>query len=156
MNNSVLHVRASVIVRTIDALQDAGGRRAEGVVLWLGRRDAAATEIVEAHIPEYESESHRFWIPARSMTALMRHLRETDTYLAAQVHSHPFAAFHSEADDEWAIVRHRGALSLVVPHFAARTTPDTFIADIAGFCLDPDNRWIELPPKQLAERIRVV
>jgi len=35
--------------------------------------------------------------------------------VAAQVHSHPDEAFHSKGDDEWAIVRHEGALSIVVP-----------------------------------------
>jgi hypothetical protein len=142
-------------VRTIEALQDAGSRRAEGGVLWLGRRDAGATEIMEAYVPECESESHRFWIPAPSMAALMRHLRETDTYLAAQVHSHPDEAFHSDADDEWAIVRHLGALSLVVPHFAAQTTPETFLADIAAFALNADNRWIEVASNRLATLIQV-
>jgi len=48
-----------------------------------------------------------FRIPPSSMTAMMAHLRERKLGLAAQVHSHPNRAFHSRADDAWAIVRHR-------------------------------------------------
>ena len=65
--------------------------------------------------------------------------------IAAQVHTHPFEAFHSEADDRWAIVRHVGAVSLVVPYFATTTTPDNFLDQIALFSLDANNQWIEVP-----------
>jgi hypothetical protein len=37
--------------------------------------------------------------------------------LIAQVHSHPNEAYHSEADDEYAIVTAEGGLSFVVPNF---------------------------------------
>jgi len=37
--------------------------------------------------------------------------------LIAQVHSHPTEAYHSEADDRFAIVTAEGGLSLVVPNF---------------------------------------
>ena len=68
-----------------------------------------------------------FHIPPEGMTALYAELRHKRLMVAAQVHSHPQEAFHSKADDRWAIVRHEGALSLVVPHFAQATTLDRFL-----------------------------
>jgi len=44
-------------------------------------------------------------------------LFEHHEQLAAQVHSHPTEAYHSETDDTYPIVTVRGGLSLVVPDF---------------------------------------
>ena len=75
------------------------------------QRWSAAPVIVEAYVPEQEAEVDYFHIPPSGMMALMAHLRERRLGLAAQVHSHPARAFHSLADDKWAIVRHEGAMS---------------------------------------------
>jgi hypothetical protein len=79
------------------------------------------------------------------MTALMAHLRARKLGLAAQVHSHPGRAFHSEADDAWASVRHEGALSVVVPNFAAGVNVGNFLQSVATFRLSPDDRWLGEP-----------
>lgn len=150
-----LRVPPEVVATTLTSLRAAGARNAEGVVLWLGRRDSGI-EVVEAYVPEYESEHDFFAIPRDAMAELLRHLGRTQTFLAAQVHSHPRHAFHSEADDTWAIVRHVGALSLVVPWFAAATSIDTFVADIAAFSLSPQNKWLELDPEAVKGLIRIV
>lgn len=150
-----LNVPAAIVERTLNSLRDAGSRNSEGVVLWLGRR-TSGVDIVEAYIPHYESERDFFWIPRDSMAALLRHLGQTQTFLAAQVHSHPGLAFHSEADDRWAIVRHVGALSLVVPRFAASTTPKTFLTDIAAFSLSSRNQWTELDKADTERLVKMV
>ena len=53
----------------------------------------------------------------------------------AQVHSHPGEAFHSPADDRWAIPRQVGALSIVLPFFAAGISEETFFEQAAVFTL---------------------
>lgn len=65
--------------------------------------------------------------------------------IAAQVHSHPLEAFHFKADDDWAIVRHENALSVVVPYFASKTNATSFLSDQKTFRLTRDNRWLEIP-----------
>ena len=64
--------------------------------------------------------------------------------IAAQVHSHPEEAFHSQADDNWAILRHLGALSIVVPYFANQTSVGNFLRQVAIFRLNDANQWREL------------
>src|SRR4051794_17868587 len=107
-----LRVPTLLVEQTLAELQTAGRRDAEGVVLWLARRAGDGVDILEAHVPEYESRRDHFIIPRESMAALLRRLGESKMIIAAQVHSHPELAFHSEADNEWAIVRHLHALSL--------------------------------------------
>ena len=76
--------------------------------------------------------------------------------VAAQVHTHPAQAFHSEADDQWAIVRHVGALSLVVPYFAKDTRVASFFDDVALFRLSSENAWCEVSRANAALYVRGV
>jgi len=76
--------------------------------------------------------------------------------VASQVHTHPGEAFHSRADDQWAIVRHRGALSVVLPQFAATTTPDSFLLEAAVYQLNSSNAWIRVNAHELRGTLRVV
>lgn len=69
--------------------------------------------------------------------------------VAAQVHSHPREAFHSKADDRWAIVRHEGALSLVVPNFAIGTMVSTFLDDTKVYRFSASAQWVEVPRPEL-------
>lgn len=144
MNNSLLLVPTAVVDETLAFLRRAGDRNSEGVVLWLGRREPRGIAVTEAYVPEQEAACDYFRIPPPAMAALLTLLGDTGTFIAAQVHSHPREAFHSEADDTWAIVRHLGALSLVVPHFARDTTSDNFVRQIAAFRLSATNVWREL------------
>jgi hypothetical protein len=76
--------------------------------------------------------------------------------IAAQVHSHPREAFHSSADDAWAIVRHLGALSLVVPDFGLKTNVSTFRDHTKVFCLAGNNRWHEVPAEEQHQCLRFI
>lgn len=133
-----------IVSSTLAMLRAAGATGKECVVLWLSSRRDDRRLIVDAHRPEQIAELDRFWIPAASMDALMDHLREHRLSLVAQVHSHPHEAFHSSADDKYAIVRHVGALSIVVPDFAVGVNSNNFTDKAAFFALDVNNRWNEI------------
>jgi len=75
---------------------------------------------------------------------MMTYLRQYKLKLVAQIHSHPREAFHSIADDQWAIVRREGALSIVVPDFATHTTPENFMLDARFYQLSQSDQWFEL------------
>jgi hypothetical protein len=150
---SAVRVGEAALRATIDALRSAGARQLEGIVLWLGRRSAGEIEVQEAYVPEHAAGPRHFHIPPLGMVALLERLAETGTLVAAQVHSHPFEAFHSDADDDHAVVRHVGALSIVLPDFAQRTSPASFLADAAVFMLDRRNVWSEVPRQDVARLI---
>lgn len=146
---------ASIIPATLDVMRRGAERHSEALVLWLGRRRAGHIDLVEAYEPPYRSAVDYFHITPTGMLTVMEHLRQRRLFVCAQVHSHPGEAFHSAADDEWAIVRHAGALSLVVPQFAISTTPDNFLQKTAVFCLAPNDQWIEVPNYQLARHLEI-
>src|SRR5437870_9510780 len=103
---------SAIVEETLTHLRDAGHRQCECVVLWLARRNQDLTPVQEAYRPLQTAEADMFWIPPEGMDALKMLMRQRRYMVAAQVHSHPELAFHSIADDRWAIVRHQDALSL--------------------------------------------
>jgi proteasome lid subunit RPN8/RPN11 len=128
------------ISTTIDHLREGGLRNSETVVLWLARRSGKA-EVSLIVRPEQTASEKRFWIDPNSMRNIMNVLVSQQLRIIAQVHSHPGAAFHSKADDEWAIIRQVGALSIVVPYFAHKITINNFIDKSAIYRHSENGNW---------------
>ncbi len=147
----MLYCSREVVGQTLEYLRQGGERHSETAVLWLGKRSPSGESVVEVFRPQQIADRDFFQIPPEAMRALLKYLRDKRLSILGQVHSHPAQAFHSAADDKWAVVRHVGALSLVVPWFASRTQIDTFSADIAAFQLDPKDHWQQVPPASVME-----
>lgn len=143
------------IEETLKHLQEAGRRGNECVVLWLGRESAAGIEIEAVCRPAQVAGADIFRIPPPAMREIIGILAQHGWMIAAQVHSHPREAFHSLADDKWAIVRHENALSLVVPYFAAQTTAFSFMQDKKTFKLSADNHWQELAAWEIGKWLQI-
>lgn len=137
-----ISVPKSVIADTVRELSLDGKADTERFLLWLG--DSEERVIREIFVPPYEASSDYFHISEQDMGAIFRKLRASGLSILAQVHSHPMEAFHSYADDTWAIVRHVGALSIVLPYFARNTDEQNFLTETAVFELSSNNRWQEL------------
>ena len=153
---TALRCPAPVIEHTLAHLRAAGREGKECIVLWLTARPVVpGAAVIEAYRPEQQAAKDRFWIPPMAMTALMTHLRTRNLGLAAQVHSHPRRAFHSRADDEWAVVRHEDALSIVVPDFAEGVDAENFVERVAVFSLSADDRWIGIEHTALPQHLEV-
>jgi proteasome lid subunit RPN8/RPN11 len=153
--NTIL-VPSAIVSETLAILQKVGRRRSECVVLWLGKRGADSIRVEEVYKPDQVASRDFFRIPEESMEKLFQKLRTQRLFVAAQVHTHPNKAFHSYADDEWAIVRHTGALSLVIPYFAKKTRAATFGTDTVVFALSALNQWIEVGPGQISNHYRII
>jgi hypothetical protein len=144
-----ISVPSAIVVATVDVLRAAS--TTERVLLWLAERSDYGVVVREVFVPEQYAESDYFHIPRSGMEALLQNLRSRRWMVAAQVHTHPEAAFHSPADDRWAIVRHVGALSLVVPRFCQETSPATFAHDAAVFRMTAANEFIQVDPRDSYE-----
>lgn len=146
------------LAKTIDILRIGGARSEERVVLWLAPVSVVREPltIVEVYEPEQITDVDYFRLPPGSLRALMAHLRTARLKIVAQVHSHPGEAFHSDVDDEWAIIRQVGALSLVLPRFARDTTPENFVEQAATYELSVSNEWIRIPNKGPTARIETI
>ena len=129
-----------IVEATLASLQEAGERGHEGIVLWLADR-ANPNVVVEAYVPRHVARADRFWMSSEAMNATMDHLRSTRRAVAAQVHSHPGLAFHSQVDDAYALPQHAGAFSIVVPFFGAGTTSTNFEQCSAFFVRSLEGKW---------------
>jgi hypothetical protein len=138
----------SFVEETLVHLEKAGRGGVECIVLWLGVWEGDDIRVASVYRPQQTARRDQFLISPNEMASIMELLREHRWMIAAQVHSHPFEAFHSIADDEGAIVRHQGALSFVVPWFAAKTSVETFLEDIALYRLEAGDRWLEVVAKE--------
>src|SRR5262245_33839045 len=142
----IVRCSTDVVSETLAHLQIEGRRERECVVLWLARRSANSIDVEAAFRPIQFARSDIFRIPPKGMDALRDELRRTRLMVAAQVHSQPREAFHSQADDDWAIVRHEGALSLVVPNFASDISTDNFLDNAKVYRFSVDAEWQQVPP----------
>ena len=137
---------------TLRHLQEAGRQGTECVLLWFGHQEeGSVVRVQQVYRPVQRAWTDMFCIPPDSMKAVLSEISSKRMMIAAQVHSHPFEAFHSKADDTWAIVRHEGALSLVVPYFALKTSSVNFMDDAKLFRLTSENRWVEVPNGQIEQ-----
>lgn len=141
---------------TIAVLRRGGERREERVAVWLSTAASRApAPIVEVYEPDQVAEVDFFRLPRASMRSLMEHLRSTRRRIVAQIHTHPGRAYHSKVDAEWAIVRHVGALSLVLPRFAATTTPENFLEEVMTYEYSATGDWEQCPSTGPGARVRV-
>jgi len=127
MKRVVIH--RSVIVDMLEVMREYGAQGWEVLVLWLGHVDSVSgvANVVRAFVPKQNPISGEdgvgYFVESDTLFHLNKDLSETGLRLIAQVHSHPREAFHSDADDRYAIVTTNGGLSLVVPNFG-HATPD--------------------------------
>ena len=147
----ILTCPPTVIEATLTQLRGAGVCGCECVVLWLGQRRKREIVVEKAYPPLHHAKADMFRIPREGMAALYAELRCNRHMVAAQVHSHPREAFHSEADNHWAILRHEGALSLVVPYFGAHTNLENFLEQTKVFRFSEAAEWLEVPPAQVVQ-----
>jgi hypothetical protein len=140
MSTQRLVVPPQVIAETQLHLRAHGTRGEEGVVLWRGL--VSPPRVSGAVVPLQDCSVGRFRVPLEERQRITRELAGTAEVIVAQVHSHPGHAFHSSIDDAEAIPRRPGALSLVVPDFAA--CPELLDA-AALFELRRDGSWISVP-----------
>lgn len=152
---AIVRINSVGIERTLDFLKQAGTQRVECVVLWLAKNQGGFLDVQTVYRPQQVAERDYFRILQESVAELLTYLRYNRLMVAAQVHTHPDRAFHSLADDTWAIIRHVGGLSLVVPRFARTTSTKSFVRDTAVFMLAEDNSWEEIRASNLEHYFQV-
>ena len=137
---------------TIYILQQAGLKKHEGIVLWFAHKNGRVCRCFE---PLHRAKLDMFHIPRQGIEQILKICRVERVRLVAQVHSHPGEAFHSLADDRWAIPRQVGALSIVLPYFAAGVTEENFIDQAAVFTLSATNSWDQVNNTSVSDLIKV-
>lgn len=145
-----------VLQETWELLREGGREGVEAVVLWLGRVPEATRAVVLAAFspPQiaYRSEGGlAVEVPQEALTQLIGAL-PAGVHVLVRVHSHAGAAYHSALDDTNMLIAHEGAVSVVVPDFAAGN-PDLVRCSVN--VLGRDGRWGELTVPEIAERFNI-
>lgn len=153
MSSPLTHVRSFRIdpdrlYRTLEVLQEAGRQGFEAFVLWGGRISDDGTEVTFDSVIAPTQTAHKtrhgllVTVDGEALFRVNRTLYERGEVLAGQVHSHPTEAYHSDTDDHNPLVTLLGALSVVVPNFAAHSPQD--LDDWAWYRLIGTGRWATL------------
>lgn len=144
-------VKRKTVNQMLESMREFGDLGSELLVLWLGELVPEKSEghVLQAFVPpqrQVKSESGvGYFVGEKTLFELNKGLSETGLRLIAQVHSHPQEAYHSEADDRYAIVTFEGGLSLVVPDFGDAPADPTAWAVYRLHGRD----WVELPKDEV-------
>jgi len=150
------HLDGDVLSETGELLREAGQEGLESVVVWLGRIiDDETAQVLAAHRPRQicfrSDDGVGVQIPLDAISELISGL-SAGVVVLARVHSHPHEAYHSEVDDGNALIAHHGAISIVVPNFAAEPV---HLQRCSVNELRHGEGWIELDPGEVEERFAV-
>lgn len=140
-----------------DHLRDAGRRENEGVAFWAGHRIGTDFEVLASLIPAQTAFQSAGGIGVQidgdELFRMNVWLHQNQMQLIAQIHSHPEEAYHSETDDDYAIMTTIGGLSIVVPNFGR----DRFSLDrCAVYRLDAQRGWTGLSLAEAGQLIHVM
>jgi len=135
-----------ILADTGKFLRSAGRRGIEGVALWVGRRLGNLYSVERMVIPQQIASRWHFEVTLEERIRIAMGLADEEV-VAAQIHTHERAAFHSPTDDHKAIVDRRWALSVVVPVFCREGLVD--LRGTAVFALRGPLDWVELTPEQI-------
>lgn len=147
-------VSHEILGQTLMALQRFGAEGYEGLVLWLGTVANNVATVERAFVPSQHAiagdEGMGYLVTSDTLFELNVSLSQSGLRLLAQVHSHPGAAYHSHADDKYAIVTEDGGLSIVVPNFGDAADPTSW----AHYRLERDY-WRRIPSEELAQLLKI-
>jgi hypothetical protein len=131
--------------QTLEPIREAGQRGYEAFVLWGGRLDETGRRLTfeSAYFPAQTTgrgdEGLLVVVKGDALFRVNRAFYEHGLALAAQVHSHPTDAYHSDMDDAYPLMTLEGGLSGVVPDFG-RGGRDR-LADWAWYRLVGPGEW---------------
>ncbi|MCW3117954.1 MAG: hypothetical protein JWM28_2036 [Chitinophagaceae bacterium] len=137
-------------------IQETGAEGYERLALCAGEKTEKEFRITRVIYPKQTLRKTpsgvSFHVSGEELERIGDLLYETQLSLIAQVHSHPTEAYHSEADDNYAIITRTGGLSIVIPDFG---TSDSDFENSAFYRLYPDTGWTSLSKQQASMLIKI-
>lgn len=142
------------LVEAYSFLGQAGVKSFEAVALFAGQLQGTSARIERVIFPlqrSYKTKSGLLYeVDGDELHRINMELYKNNLKLFAQIHSHPGEAYHSETDDEFAIVATIGGLSIVVPNFAQENLDHR---TWAYYRLSKNSVWNELEQQSVEELI---
>jgi len=155
------YIPSRVLNESLHYLREYGRKRYEGYMCWGGTVSGSTARVRSCIYPKsyMESEFRDAYAGLDIQVAfdIGEQVYVREEFLLAQIHTHPFNAFHSETDDTYPISHKIGFISIVIPFFAKKKfyNASTLVSCSVNEYLGKGN-WKELKPKELARRFFVV
>jgi len=151
-------VPAGVIDPVVAHLRMCGAHGLEGVAFWAGELQGRQFVVTQAFIPRQHALTDTrsrvgVAIDGDELFRLNVWLHKVGLQLIAQIHSHPGSAYHSSTDDDMSVVTRVGALSIVVPDFAAGAFE---LSAISVHRLSKVGNWKKLSKKEKTQLLQIV
>lgn len=127
---TTFQIPRKLLADTVAVLAEAGAEGHEAFVVWGAKVSDEGTAATFSTVIAPPQTAHRtrdgllVTVDGDALFDVNRTLYQRGELLAGQVHSHPSDAFHSSTDDHYPLVTLGGALSVVVPDFAANAPAD--------------------------------
>lgn len=152
-----MRVPRRVIDTSVQFLQKAGASGNEALLVWVGTFGGGTFDVKDAIAPPQRAINTGSGccvvIDSDGLFALGKYLEANAFLVGAQVHAHPDDAYHSDTDDAFPVATLAGALSFVLPDFAAAGWS---AASIATFQLSRSAQWVELKASAAQTLIEIV
>lgn len=142
-------ISKDLLAQTFAHFRECGVGRRECQVVWVSawERPDVIRRVVH---PRHRAHGGGFELDSAWVNEFWLELARTGEGIRIQVHTHPFAAFHSDIDDAYPIIHSTGFLSLVIPNFALGPVgfEGAYLTEI-----QPDGTWREVP---ITEHLEVI
>lgn len=110
-----------VFQSTLEELRKVGDKNKEGIAYWSGTLNESKATIKNVifadEYPEFHNEELFASVSLDMSLKIGEKIHQREEILFAQVHTHPFEAFHSFVDDTYPISHRIGFFSIVIPYF---------------------------------------
>ncbi len=154
--NTRYRIPQRILAETHTFLFEKGLQGCEGTGLWIGQVNGNHVDITRFFIPEQICIKADFGVAVdltqRAHFTLTDNLNPGERFFV-RIHSHPNEAYHSKRDNENPILTHQGAISIVVPNFAAEPID---LSHCAVYRLEHGRGWIRITAREISTTFEVV
>lgn len=158
----LMHIETVFIPKEfVDAIyeefQETGQQGFERLALFAGEKKGVEFWVKSLLYPKQQllrgPDGVSFHVDGDELERIGEWLYQKSYSIVGQIHSHPAEAYHSEADDELAVITTFGGLSIVVPDYGCS---DQAFEHSAFYRLLPGTGWTELSSKQISSLIKII
>lgn len=152
-----IQIPNNVLQDTLENFRKEGLLHNESIAYWTGsfvNADAKINNVMFANsYSEFVSGQLSAKMPLSATFKIAEEIHNRKEILFAQIHSHPFEAFHSWIDDKYAISFRLGFFSIVVPYFGKNISRlnQCKIYEYVG-----NTNWAELTDIENSRRFEVI
>lgn len=154
---TTFRIPQGVLTDTLAWLREAGRQGHEAFAVWGGTLSDRQTVVTFVTVMAPAQTAHitpdglLVTVDGDALFHVNRAMYQRGEILAGQIHTHPTGAYHSSTDDHYPLVTLTGALSVVIPDFAAHAPDD--IDSWAWYRLIAEGKWA---PLTSADRIEII